>query len=111
MAFIVLRQQETTIQAIVNYEEGHVSLQMMDWVESIPLESIVVVQGLVKEPKEPIKSTMLHDVEIQVEQVSSRGVVVWRWRRRGWMLMVFLLPFLVGGVIVEGRCTLSQRLR
>ena len=69
MVFLVLRQKIDTVQAILTVEDGKVSKYMVKWARSLPDESIVLVEGLVDEPKEEVKSVTVGDVEIKVNQV------------------------------------------
>lgn len=74
MVFVVLRQQSRTMQGLVVVEPELVSKKMVRWVEGIHDESIVLVEGVLQTPKEPIKSCTVHDVELKIRKVGS-------WRR------------------------------
>ncbi|KAH0563295.1 hypothetical protein GP486_002135 [Trichoglossum hirsutum] len=70
LAFLVLRQQTTTIQTVVAANaEGTVSRQMVKWAGSINSESIVIVHGLVQTTPEPIKSASISDLEIHIQKI------------------------------------------
>ena len=70
LAFLVLRDQEHTIQVVVAEGGGHgISRQMVKWCGGINTESYVRVTGLVKPPKEPVHSTTLSNVELHVESL------------------------------------------
>ncbi|KAI9857669.1 MAG: aspartate--tRNA ligase dps1 [Trichoglossum hirsutum] len=70
LAFLVLRQQTTTIQTVVAANaEGTVSRQMVKWAGSINSESIVLVHGLVQTAPEPIKSASISDLEIHIQKI------------------------------------------
>ncbi|KAJ9648627.1 aspartate--tRNA ligase dps1 [Coniosporium tulheliwenetii] len=68
LVFFVFRQQTATIQGVLQ-EHGAISHHMMWWAEHIDVESVVLVKGIVQEPKakqgEVIGAT-IHDAEISV---------------------------------------------
>lgn len=70
MVFVVLRQQSHTMQGLVVVEPELVSKQMVRWVEGVHDESIVLVEGVLQKPKEPIKSCTVSDVELKIRKVS-----------------------------------------
>ena len=70
LAFLDLRQEVDNIQAVV--AEGganKISRHMVKWCGNINKESIVRVTGLVKQPKEPVHSTSLQNLELHVEKI------------------------------------------
>ncbi len=70
LAFLVLRDGSHTIQAVI--AEGgsyNISRQMVKWSGGINTESIVRVTGLVKQPKEPVKSTSISNFELHVGSI------------------------------------------
>ena len=70
LAFLDLRQRTENIQAVIAEGGGTgISRQMVKWVAGLSKESIVLVTGLVKAPKEPIHSTSISGLEIHVEKV------------------------------------------
>lgn len=69
MAFIQLRQQSNSIQALIKANGESISKQMVKWSGGINLESIVVVHGTVKKVDEPVKSATVQDAEIQVSKI------------------------------------------
>ena len=70
LAFLVLREQTETIQVVVAEGGGDsISRQMVKFAGGINAESIVRVTGLVKKPKEPVKSTTLSELEMHVEKI------------------------------------------
>ncbi|GAA5994409.1 aspartate--tRNA ligase DPS1 [Rhodotorula paludigena] len=69
MVFVVLRQQDHTIQGLVVVEPEAVSKKMVRWVESINDESIVLVEGVVQKAKEPVKSCTVHEVELKIRKI------------------------------------------
>jgi aspartyl/asparaginyl-tRNA synthetase len=70
MVFFALRQRADTIQALVSVGPGKVSKQMVKWAGGLSMESIVLVEGVVKKTPEPIKSCSVTDAEIHITQVS-----------------------------------------
>ncbi|KAL9603563.1 MAG: hypothetical protein Q9219_001066 [cf. Caloplaca sp. 3 TL-2023] len=70
LAFLVLREEAHTIQAVI--AEGgtnKISRQMVKWCGGINSESIVRATGLVKQPKEPVTSTSISNFELHVEKL------------------------------------------
>jgi aspartyl/asparaginyl-tRNA synthetase len=72
MVFFVLRQRFDTVQALVSVGPGKISKQMVKWAGSLSMESIVLVEGIVKKTPEPIKSCSITDAEIHITQVCIR---------------------------------------
>lgn len=71
MAFLLLRQQDALIQALIKSNGESISKQMVKWAGSINLESIVLVRGIVRKVEDPVKSATVQDVEIHVTQIFS----------------------------------------
>ncbi|KAG7663461.1 DPS1 [[Candida] subhashii] len=75
MLFLTLRQQSDLIQALVRTnketDDKAVSKQMVKWAGSLNLETIVVVQGIVRTVEEAVKSATVQDIEIQVTKIHS----------------------------------------
>ena len=70
LAFLDLRQRTENIQAVIAEGGEHgISRQMVKWCGGLNKESIVLVTGLVKVPKEPINSATVSNLEIHVEKV------------------------------------------
>lgn len=73
MLFLTLRQQSDLIQALVRTnketDSNAISKQMVKWAGSMNLETIVIVQGIVKKVDELVKSATVQDVEIQVQKI------------------------------------------
>ena len=70
LAFLDLRQRTENIQAVIaEGGENGISRQMVKWAGGLNRESIVLVTGLVKVPKEPIHSATILGLEIHVEKV------------------------------------------
>ncbi|GAA6022132.1 hypothetical protein JCM10207_000772 [Rhodosporidiobolus poonsookiae] len=69
MVFVVLRQQNHTMQGLVLVEPELVSKKMVRWVEGIHDESIVQVEATVAKAKEPIKSCTVHDYELKIKKI------------------------------------------
>ena len=69
LAFLDLRQRTENIQAVIaEGGENKISRQMVKWAGGLNRESIVLVTGLVKKPKEPINSATISNLEIHVEK-------------------------------------------
>ena len=71
MVFLNLRQRTDSIQALLSVAPEKVSKQMAKWAAGLAMESIVLVEGIVKKTPEPIKSATVQDVEIHISQVGS----------------------------------------
>ncbi|PWY98511.1 aspartyl-tRNA synthetase [Testicularia cyperi] len=69
LVFIVLRQQISTIQAVLAEEEDVITGHMVRWAKRLPLESIVLVRGRVQKPREPITGATVHEAEIKVQDL------------------------------------------
>jgi aspartyl/asparaginyl-tRNA synthetase len=78
MVFFLLRQRTDTVQALLVVSPDKVSKQMAKWAAGLGMESIVLVEGIVKKAPEPIKSASVSDVEIAISQVRLvTGIVRW----------------------------------
>ncbi|KAI4162766.1 MAG: hypothetical protein LQ342_003653 [Letrouitia transgressa] len=70
LAFLVLREEAHTIQAVIAEGGPHrISRQMVKWCGGISGESIVRVTGLIKQPKEPVSSASVSNFELHVEKI------------------------------------------
>jgi hypothetical protein len=69
MVFLNLRQRTDSIQALLVVAEGKVSKQMVKWAASLSDESIVLIEGVVEQTAEPIKSATVSDAELKVSKV------------------------------------------
>ncbi|CAB3375122.1 Hypothetical predicted protein [Cloeon dipterum] len=65
--FVVLRQQESTIQALAQVDQN-TSKQMVKFLSNISKESIVEVEGVVSAVERKIESCTQQDVELHVRQ-------------------------------------------
>jgi aspartyl-tRNA synthetase len=78
MVFYTLRQQSHTIQGLLVTspasappEQQKVSKQMVTWGKTINMESIVILEGTIQEPVEPVKSTTVQNREVSIDKVSG----------------------------------------
>lgn len=69
MVFFNLRQRTDSIQALVVITPEKVSKQMVKWATTIPVESIVLVQGTIQLPMEEVKSASIGNIEILISEV------------------------------------------
>lgn len=70
LGFLVLRDGFDSIQVVVAEGGGQsVSRQMIKWCGALNTESIVRVTGLVKAPKEEVKSTTISHHELHLESI------------------------------------------
>lgn len=68
-AFLVLRENNTTAQAVLFVDNQTVSKGMVKYASAISKESIVDVTGVVSKPAEPIASCSQSDVELKVTSI------------------------------------------
>lgn len=68
-AFLVLRQQTATVQAVLFVDDVYVSKGMVKYVTAIPRESIVDVEGVLDAPETPIEGCSQSTVELKVTAV------------------------------------------
>ncbi|KAF2757575.1 aspartyl-tRNA synthetase [Pseudovirgaria hyperparasitica] len=68
LAFLNLRQELETVQAVVAASES-LSKQMVKFAGNISTESLLVVTGLVKKTPEPVNSATVKDYEIHIKRV------------------------------------------
>lgn len=68
LAFLMLRQQGKTIQAVVAAGDV-VSRQMVKWAVGVNVNSFVRVSGLVKKPDPPVASASLSTLELHVTKI------------------------------------------
>lgn len=69
LAFIMFRQQISTIQGVLHEEPGAISQVMIHWAEHLRTGSILLVKGKVSKPQIPVKSASIHMVEIQITEL------------------------------------------
>jgi aspartyl-tRNA synthetase len=69
LAFLMLRQQGKTIQAVVATGGDSVSKQMVKWCIGISINSIVCVSGIVKKPDPPVASASISTLELHVTKI------------------------------------------
>ncbi|GIQ88791.1 aspartyl-tRNA synthetase, archaeal-type, partial [Kipferlia bialata] len=64
-AFLVAREKMDTVQCIGFLDETHPKA-MFDYIKTVPKESIVEIQGTIQKPAEPITSTTLSHIELNI---------------------------------------------
>lgn len=69
MCFFQFRQSSATIQGLVVFNETTISKQMVKFAQNITSESIVLVEGIIAKPLEPVKSCTVQDAEITISQL------------------------------------------
>jgi aspartyl-tRNA synthetase len=69
LAFLMLRQQGKTIQAVVAATGDAVSRQMVKWAVGVNINSFVRVSGLIKKPNPPVASASISNLELHVTKV------------------------------------------
>lgn len=76
--FLLLRQQQFTVQALLAQDEKMVSKQMVKFAASVTVDSIIEVEASVVAPPERIQSATVHDAELFITSffvVSSAAVL------------------------------------
>lgn len=76
LMFLELRQQTHTIQGIL-HEHGSVSPHFLYWAEHLHVESVLVVKGVVQEPKAKqgeIMGVSIHDLEVHIHEMHVEAV-------------------------------------
>lgn len=68
-AFLVLRQQTATVQAVLFVDDVTISKGMVKYTSTLPRESIVDVEGVLDRPQVPIESCSQSEVELKVTVV------------------------------------------
>lgn len=70
LAFMVLRDQKYTVQGVLHdHGEAAVSPHMLRWAMRIPTESIVVAQGVVRAPREPVTGSSVENLELWIKKL------------------------------------------
>jgi len=69
LAFLILRQQTTTIQGVLKAEDDIISKHMVRWAEKLSPESVVLITGTVQKPSTAISSPSIHDIEILITKI------------------------------------------
>ena len=63
--FLLFRDQTHSVQGVLSRDD----VDMVQWVQKIPPESLVQVNGILKEPPEPIRSATQSRIEVHVETI------------------------------------------
>ncbi|KAJ3012449.1 UNVERIFIED_CONTAM: aspartate--tRNA ligase dps1 [Siphonaria sp. JEL0065] len=69
LCFLTLRQRTNTIQAVVLQNATDISKPMLRFATDIPTESLVLVEGVIVKPSEPVKSCTIQEVEIKIKTI------------------------------------------
>lgn len=73
LAFIIFRQRYDELQGVLALEEGHISENMVRFVERLPAETIVLCHAVVQDPhshgQSDIHYTSIHNVEVKIRTV------------------------------------------
>ncbi|RKP37047.1 hypothetical protein BJ085DRAFT_39930 [Dimargaris cristalligena] len=69
LCFFNLRQQAANIQGVVAMDKDTVSKDMLKFAGTIQPETIVLVEGVLVEPVEPVKSCTVQDAEIHIKKL------------------------------------------
>jgi len=68
LAFFIFRQQEFTVQGVLEEKESQASEYMIKWADHIGVESIVLVKGTIRKAAQQIKAATVHDQEILIRE-------------------------------------------
>ncbi|KAJ1982468.1 aspartate--tRNA ligase dps1 [Dimargaris verticillata] len=69
LCFFSFRQRTESIQGVVAQDKDTVSKAMLKFATGIQAESIVLVEGVLVAPVEPVKSCTVHDAEISIKKL------------------------------------------
>ncbi|KAJ3119296.1 aspartate--tRNA ligase dps1 [Physocladia obscura] len=69
LCFLTLRQRTSTVQAVVAQDATNISKPMLRYAIDIPTESLVLVEGIITKPKEPVKGCTVQEVEIKIKSI------------------------------------------
>lgn len=69
LAFLMLREDGQTIQAVLAAGMKEVSKQMVKWAVGVSMNSIVRVTGLVQKPDPPVASASISGLELHVQKI------------------------------------------
>ena len=69
LAFLMLREDGETIQAVLAAGMKEVSKQMVKWAVGVSMNSVVRVTGLVQKPNPPVASASIAGLEIHVQKI------------------------------------------
>ena len=76
LAFLDLRQPNGSIQAVIAEGGPHgISRLMVKWCSKLNRESVVLAAGVLEEPKEPVQSATVSNLELHIQScfVTSEG--------------------------------------
>lgn len=99
LIFLNVRQRMDSIQVSCATRNGGPSPEMIKWIDSLPMESILLVEGTLRSMNRPkkIHTLTVQDMEIEAEKVRDRVLT-----------LAFFEEFLKF-VFLEDRCTSSHR--
>jgi aspartyl-tRNA synthetase len=69
LAFLMLREDGETIQAVLAAGVQEVSKQMVKWAVGVSMNSVVRVTGLVQKPDPPVASASISTMELHVHKI------------------------------------------
>ncbi|KAL2416083.1 Aspartate-tRNA ligase, cytoplasmic [Exophiala dermatitidis] len=69
LAFIVFREQTTTVQGVLSAKENEISENMVRWALHIRSGTIAVVKARVKEPEQTVKTASAHHAELEIQEM------------------------------------------
>lgn len=69
LAFLMLREDGQTIQAVLAAGMKEVSKQMVKWAVGVSVNSVVRVTGLVQKPDPPVASASISTLELHVQKI------------------------------------------
>jgi aspartyl-tRNA synthetase len=69
LAFLVVRQRTHSVQVYIPVRTGGASQQMINWIQDIPVESILLIEGVVCSSNWEITGASVKNMEINGEKV------------------------------------------
>jgi aspartyl-tRNA synthetase len=69
LAFLMLREEGQTMQAVLAAGMKEVSKQMVKWAVGVSMNSVVRVTGLVQKPDPPVASASISGLELHVQKI------------------------------------------
>lgn len=69
LVFMVMRERMATMQAVLTEKGGCLTPHMIHWAKRIPVESLVIVQGVLQEPRETVTGCTIKHVELRVTHI------------------------------------------
>lgn len=69
LAFLVIRDRTITLQTVLSETSGFMTEHMLHWAKRLPAESLIIVQGMLQRPHEPITGCTISHLELKVSHL------------------------------------------